>query len=95
MCAKNDVKVTLWEGYYKGPTYTEFPVTHFFYNKDVSLDYTYGNSTGIGNGIPPESGRKKNAKKGARSDENGRPEGCAGGGPRLKTTKRRRHQPRT
>ena len=39
--------------------------------------------------------RKKNAKKGARSDENGRPEGCAGGGPRLKTTKRRRHQPRT
>lgn len=48
-CAKNDVKVTLWEGYYKGPTYTEFPVTHFFYNKDVSLDYTYGNSTGIGN----------------------------------------------
>lgn len=46
---RNDVKVTLWEGYYKGPTYTEFPVTHFFYNKDVSLDYTYGNSTGIGN----------------------------------------------
>ena len=40
-------------------------------------------------GIPPESGRKKNVKKGARSDENGRPEGCAGGGPRLKTTKRR------
>ena len=38
-------------------------------------------------GIPPESGRKKNVKKGARSDENGRPEGCAGGGPRLKTTK--------
>ena len=49
LAAKNDVKVTLWEGYYKGPTYTEFPVTHFFYNKDVSLDYTYGNSTGIGN----------------------------------------------
>ena len=46
MCAKNDVKVTLWEGYYKGPNYTEFPVTHFFYNKDVSLDYTYGNSMG-------------------------------------------------
>ena len=49
IAARNDVKVTLWEGYYKGPTYTEFPVTHFFYNKDVSLDYTYGNSTGIGN----------------------------------------------
>ena len=41
--------VTLWEGYYKGPTYTEFPVTHFFYNKNINLDYTYGNSEGIGN----------------------------------------------
>lgn len=48
---RHDVKATLWEGYYKGPTYTEFPVTHFFYNKDVSLDYTYGNSSGIGNGV--------------------------------------------
>lgn len=46
---KYGVQQTLWEGYYKGPTYTEFPVTHFFYNKDVNLDYTYGNSTGIGN----------------------------------------------
>lgn len=46
---KHDTKVTLWEGYYKGPTYTEYPVTHFFYNKDIDLDYTYGNSSGIGN----------------------------------------------
>lgn len=49
IAARHDTKLTLWEGYYKGPTYTEFPVAHFFYNKDVSLDYTYGSSTGIGN----------------------------------------------
>ncbi|KXT32807.1 hypothetical protein HMPREF3036_01716 [Sutterella sp. KLE1602] len=43
-------------------------------------------------GIPPESGRKKNSQKGVRSDENGRPEGCAGG---VAMTKRSRYQPRT
>ncbi len=63
-CAKNDVKVTLWEGYYKGPTYTEYPVTHFFYNKDVSLDYTYGNSTGIGNVVLVPALLKEAEKKG-------------------------------
>ena len=49
IAGKHDTNVTLWEGYYKGPTYTEFPVTHFFYNKNINLDYTYGNSEGIGN----------------------------------------------
>jgi succinate dehydrogenase/fumarate reductase flavoprotein subunit len=49
IAGKHDTKVTLWEGFYKGPTYTEFPVTHFFYNKNINLDYTYGNSEGIGN----------------------------------------------
>lgn len=66
MCAKNDVKVTMWEGYYKGPTYTEFPVTHFFYNKDVSLDYTYGNSTGIGNVVLVPALLKEAEKKGVK-----------------------------
>ena len=47
IAGKHDTNVTLWEGYYKGPTYTEFPVTHFFYNKNINLDYTYGNSEGI------------------------------------------------
>ena len=28
IAGKHDTNVTLWEGYYKGPTYTEFPVTH-------------------------------------------------------------------
>lgn len=67
MCAKNDVKVTLWEGYYKGPTYTEFPVTHFFYNKDVSLDYTYGNSTGIGNVVLVPAMLKEAEKLGVKT----------------------------
>lgn len=49
ICAKKDIKITLWEGCYHGPDYEEYPVSHFFYNKDVSLDYTYGNSKGIGN----------------------------------------------
>ncbi len=49
IAAKHDTNVTMWEGYYKGPTYTEFPVTHFFYNKNINLSYTYGNSEGIGN----------------------------------------------
>ncbi len=66
-CAKNDVKVTLWEGYYKGPTYTEFPVTHFFYNKDVSLDYTYGNSTGIGNVVLVPAMLKEAEKLGVKT----------------------------
>lgn len=68
LCAKNDIKVTLWEGYYKGPTYTEFPVTHFFYNKDVSLDYTYGNSTGIGNVVLVPAMLKEAQAQGVKVD---------------------------
>ena len=49
LAKKRGIELSLWEGYYKGPTYTEFPVAHFFYDKSVSRDYTYGNSTGIGN----------------------------------------------
>lgn len=47
--AKHNVKVTMWEGYYKGPDYTEYPVTHFFYDETADLSYVYGNSKGIGN----------------------------------------------
>lgn len=46
---KHGLEVTLWEGYYKGPDYTEYPVTHFFHEKDADLSYVYGNSKGIGN----------------------------------------------
>jgi succinate dehydrogenase/fumarate reductase flavoprotein subunit len=46
---KYGLKVTMWEGYYKGPDYTEYPVTHFFHEEDADLSYVYGNSKGIGN----------------------------------------------
>ena len=46
---KKGLKATLWEGYYKGPEYTEHPVTHIFYEDGADLSYVYGNSKGIGN----------------------------------------------
>ncbi|ADD68346.1 fumarate reductase/succinate dehydrogenase flavoprotein domain protein [Denitrovibrio acetiphilus DSM 12809] len=46
---KYNLQVTMWEGYYKGPDYTEYPVTHIFHEKDADLSYVYGNSKGIGN----------------------------------------------
>lgn len=46
---KHGLKVTMWEGYYKGPDYTEYPVTHFFHEEDADLSYVYGHSKGIGN----------------------------------------------
>ncbi|WP_136795225.1 MULTISPECIES: FAD-dependent oxidoreductase [Desulfosediminicola] len=46
---KHGLEVTMWEGYYKGPDYTEFPVTHFFHEEDADLSYVYGHSKGIGN----------------------------------------------
>ncbi|QIZ76285.1 FAD-dependent oxidoreductase [Ferrimonas lipolytica] len=49
MGKKHDLDVTMWEGYYKGPDYTEQPVTHFFHEKGAELSYLYGNSKGIGN----------------------------------------------
>ena len=46
---KQGLQVTLWDGYYKGPDYTEYPVTHIFYEAGADLTYIYGNSKGIGN----------------------------------------------
>ncbi len=36
------MQVGIWDGYYKGPDYTEYPVTHMFYipgNPDISWNY--------------------------------------------------------
>lgn len=49
MVESRGLKVTMWEGYYKGPDYTEYPVTHIFYEDGADLSYVYGNSKGIGN----------------------------------------------
>jgi len=45
------LKVTLWGGYYKGPDYTENPVTHFFYKEASEFDYKNGIATGTGNPV--------------------------------------------
>jgi succinate dehydrogenase/fumarate reductase flavoprotein subunit len=43
----------LWDGYYKGPDYTEYPVTHIFYQKDKyeeTINFTfYGEGDVFGN----------------------------------------------
>ncbi|MCB0133092.1 MAG: FAD-binding protein, partial [Caldilineaceae bacterium] len=49
MVTPRDLQVTMWDGYYKGPDYTEYPVTHIFHEEGADLSYIYGNSKGIGN----------------------------------------------
>lgn len=49
---KHGLRPFLWEGYYKGPTYTEFPVTHIFVKKGVDLNdakQVYGKIEDMGN----------------------------------------------
>lgn len=47
------VEALLWDGYYKGPDYTEYPVTHIFYQADKyeeTIDFTfYGEDDVYGN----------------------------------------------
>lgn len=49
----NDLEALLWDGYYKGPDYTEYPVTHIFYLADKyeeTIDFTfYGEGDVFGN----------------------------------------------
>jgi|LFRM01.1.fsa_nt_gb fumarate reductase flavoprotein subunit len=60
--------VTLWEGYYRGPDYTEYPVTHFFYEEGADLSYVYGNSTKIGNVVLVPTLEAIAKEKGVRFD---------------------------
>lgn len=39
---------TLWAGFYKGPDYTEWPITHFFYDDTTDFVYLNGVSHGLG-----------------------------------------------
>ena len=39
---------TLWADFYKGPDYTEWPVTHFFYDDTTDFIYLNGLSHGLG-----------------------------------------------
>lgn len=51
LVAPRGLKVALWDGYYKGPDYTELPVTHFFYKEGTNFLYTNGAVEGAGNAV--------------------------------------------
>lgn len=63
---KHGLEVTMWEGYYKGPDYTEYPVTHFFHEKNADLSYVYGHSKGIGNATLVPAMEKEAVSKGVK-----------------------------
>lgn len=53
IAVNNGLEALLWDGYYKGPEYTEYPVTHIFYLADKyeeTVDFTfYGEEDVFGN----------------------------------------------
>jgi succinate dehydrogenase/fumarate reductase flavoprotein subunit len=51
MVEPRGLKVALWDGYFKGPDYTEYPVTHFFYQDGTNFIYQDGVIEGAGNGV--------------------------------------------
>jgi fumarate reductase flavoprotein subunit len=51
MVEPKGLKVALWDGYYKGPDYTEQPVTHFFYKDGTDFVYKDGMVQGAGNPV--------------------------------------------
>ena len=48
-----DLTTYVWDGYYKGPDYTEYPVTHAFYitgTEEQTFNFTfYGEDNTFGN----------------------------------------------
>lgn len=48
LVAESGLQPTLWAGYYKGPDYTEEPITHFFYDDTTDFVYLDGVSKGLG-----------------------------------------------
>lgn len=47
----NGMEALLWNGYYKGPDYTEYPVTHIFYQADKyeeTVNFTFYQGAGVG-----------------------------------------------
>lgn len=53
LATERGMAALLWDGYYKGPDYTEYPVTHIFYQADKykeTIDFTfYGEDDVFGN----------------------------------------------
>lgn len=51
MVEPRGVKFAMWDGYYKGPDYTEVPVTHFAYKDGTNFMYQNGVIEGAGNPV--------------------------------------------
>lgn len=51
LAVANGMEALLWDGYYKGPDYTEYPVTHVFYQADKyeeTINFTFYQGAGVG-----------------------------------------------
>ncbi|MEG0016811.1 FAD-dependent oxidoreductase [Gordonibacter sp.] len=51
LAAKKGLEAMLWDGYYKGPDYTEYPVTHIFYKAgklEETVNFTFYQGSGVG-----------------------------------------------
>ena len=51
LATKKNLEALLWDGYYKGPDYTEYPVTHIFYQADKyeeTINFTFYQGSGVG-----------------------------------------------
>lgn len=51
IASSQGLEALLWDGYYKGPDYTEYPVTHIFYLKDKyeeTVNFTFYQGSGVG-----------------------------------------------
>ncbi len=51
LATKKGLEAMLWDGYYKGPDYTEYPVTHIFYKAgklEETVNFTFYQGSGVG-----------------------------------------------
>ena len=51
LAVANGMEALLWNGYYKGPDYTEYPVTHIFYQAgkyEETVNFTFYQGAGVG-----------------------------------------------
>lgn len=51
VATSNGLEALLWDGYYKGPDYTEYPVTHIFYQAgklEETVNFTFYQGSGVG-----------------------------------------------
>lgn len=65
LVADSGLHPTLWAGFYKGPDYTEEPITHFFYDDTTDFVYLDGVSTGLGMSVLIPAVIEKGQKFGA------------------------------